>query len=118
MNLSLDGGAAVLAHRTRSTTVNCRRIPEALRIGSITARVGDDNKGEGDVQVPSHGAWRADQTDGAIVPVLIGNHSQQSRNRFHVAILRRRLDLSTTFYHSCNKTRDTFTITNLNALTP
>ena len=88
MNLSLDGGAAVLAHRTRSTTTYRRRIPEALRTGSITTRVGDDKKSEENVQVPSHGAWQVDQTDGAIVPVLIGNGSQQSRNRLDVAILR------------------------------
>ena len=41
---------------------------------------------------PLSGAWEVDQSDGAIVPVLIGNHSQQSRNRFHIAILRCRSD--------------------------
>jgi len=53
LNLSLDGSPAVLAHRTRSTTAYRRRIPEALRIGSITTRVGDDKKSEEDLS----GAW-------------------------------------------------------------
>jgi len=53
LNLCLDGGAAVLAHRTRSTTAYRRRILEALLIGSMTTRVGDVKKSEGDFQVPS-----------------------------------------------------------------